>query len=75
MFLEPDIVFYLDCDEKIAFQRKSDIPSIVCLSERRKLFLTACETLKWVKIDSALSVENISQKVKYTIENRLNIRL
>ncbi|MBA7489546.1 Thymidylate kinase [subsurface metagenome] len=39
LFPTPDITFLVDLPEKIAYQRKNDIPSIGYLKERRKIYL------------------------------------
>ena len=44
-FPRPDISFFLDIDENVAFSRKKDIPSVDYLKQRKKYYLTLMNIL------------------------------
>ena len=64
LFPEPDIVFYVDCPEDIAFSRKDDAPDIKYLKDRRRLYLELADKYNWKKVDGTLPVEKITEYIK-----------
>lgn len=49
---KPSLVFLIDAPEEVAIKRKDDIPSIIHLSERRKLYLCLAKRYGFTVIDS-----------------------
>jgi dTMP kinase len=74
-FPKPDMVFYIDCPEEIAFQRKQDIftPDIKHHRDRRKLYLKLTEKYHWIKIDGTLSVDEIANQIKGRVNEGFGI--
>lgn len=72
-FPEPDLVFYIDCPEDIAFSRKSDIytPDIEYHRVRRKLYLKLTDKYNWIKIDGTQSVDEIAVEIKDRVYKQL----
>lgn len=63
-FPKPDMVIYIDCPESIAISRKNDIPNLEYLISRRELYLKLSEKYGWVKINGALPIDTIENKIK-----------
>lgn len=53
---KPDIVFLIDLPEKIAYQRKSDIPSVNYLNEQRKTYLEIGKEYEMVMLNGSKSL-------------------
>jgi len=60
---EPAIAFLIDLPEEIAFQRKSDIPSIEYLRERKNLYLSIGSEFNMIILNGAENPENIKETV------------
>jgi len=75
LFPKPDVTIYLDCTEDKAFSRKSDIPSVDSLKDRRKLFLMAAGLMKWDKIDGSLNIDAVWKETKRIVGGKLKISL
>lgn len=75
LFPRPNIVFYIDCPENIAFSRKHDefTPNIEYLIDRRKLYLELSEKYNWITIDGTLPIEDIAAGIKNKVYNDLSI--
>ena len=71
VFPRPDLVFFIDCPEEVAFSRKKDAPNLEYLQERRKLYMMLADKHGWIKIDGALPVEQIAEIVLKTVENKV----
>ena len=71
LFPKPDMVVYIDCSEDIAFSRKNDAPDIEYLIERRELYLKLANKYKWIKINGALSVNEVAAQIKDKVYKRL----
>jgi len=50
LFPKPDTVFLLDVPEKVAFKRKSDVPALTYLIDRRKLYLALAEEYPSIEV-------------------------
>lgn len=60
---EPDIKYFIDIDEGVAYKRKNDTPSINYLIERRMLYkLLACE-YKMTVLDGTSDFQLLNSKV------------
>ena len=59
----PDIIFLIDLPEEVAYRRKSDIPSVGYLKDRRKYYLSAADKFKMIKIDGDGGIEDIERKI------------
>ena len=59
----PDIIFLIDLPEEVAYKRKSDIPSIEYLRDRRKYYLSAADNFNMIKIDGEGGIEDIEQRI------------
>lgn len=57
IFPKPDIIFLLDVDEKVAYQRKEDVPNIDYLIERRKIYLEIGTYCKMFIIDTSKNLD------------------
>ncbi len=55
----PDLVFFIDVPEEIAFLRKNDIPSIEYLEERREIYQAICQKYNMVVINGTKPIEKI----------------
>ena len=73
LFPKPDLVIYVDCPEHIAFSRKTDIPDIAYIKDRRELYLKLADRYGWVKIDGTLPIDEIASQVKDRVRSRLGI--
>jgi len=50
LFPKPDVVFLLDVPEEVALQRKSDIPALTYLIDRRNFYLALAEKYSSIKV-------------------------
>jgi thymidylate kinase len=73
IFPQPDMVFYIDCPETIAFSRKDDAPNIEYLIDRRRLYLQLADRYGWIKMNGTLPVDDLAVKIKDNIHRRFNI--
>jgi dTMP kinase len=55
----PDIVFLIDIPEKIAFERKNDIPSIEYLNERRQSYINIGKQYSMILLDGSEQLETL----------------
>lgn len=63
IFPKPDKIFLIDIDEGIAFRRKSDVPSIDYLIERRKLYLEFSQYCKMTVLDGTKDITYLKDLV------------
>lgn len=68
---EPDITFLIDVSEDIAYKRKSDIPSIEYLKQRRKTYLNMGKERKMVILDGSKNLNSLRNVIKRTIINEI----
>ena len=59
----PDIVFLIDLPEEVAYKRKSDIPAIGYLRDRRRNYLSAANRYKMIRIDGTGKIEDIEREI------------
>jgi len=73
IFPEPDLVFYIDCPEEVAYSRKNDIftPNINYLIDRRKLYLELADKYKWTILDGTLPISEIAIQIKEKTNDKL----
>jgi thymidylate kinase len=69
--LRPDILYLIDIDEDIAFQRKNDIPSIHYLEDRRKLYLILTHLPQTSILDGSSDPDDLMNHVYSEINTRL----
>lgn len=72
-FPKPDIVILVDCPVNIAFSRKIDAPNIDYLKKRRELYLLLANRYGWIKVDGALSIDEIAVQIKNKVNKILGI--
>lgn len=60
---KPDLVFLIDVPEEIAFQRKSDTPSIEYLRERRRMYLDIGEEYGIVILDGSKKLDELRREI------------
>lgn len=70
----PDIVFFIDVPEEIAFKRKNDIPSLEYLVLRRRLYLDIIRDHNIVALDGTKSIDELENIVINYIVNNLERR-
>jgi thymidylate kinase len=61
---EPDYLFYINIPEKIAYERKDDVPHLDYLIERKKLYDALEQSFEIIELDGTNTVDEISSKVK-----------
>lgn len=61
---KPDLVFLIDTPEKIAFNRKEDVPSLKYLRETRELYLRLAEEYGMIVLDGRQPVDHLSSKIE-----------
>ena len=59
LFPKPSLIFLVDVPEEIAYQRKSDIPSIEYLKKRRGIYLDIGKKCDMVILDGTKSLEEL----------------
>lgn len=57
---KPDLIFYIDIPEEIAYSRKDDVPHIHYLEERKKLYDDLERSFEIIKIDGTKTIEEIT---------------
>tara|TARA_B100000959_G_C14925223_1_gene601228 strand:+ start:214 stop:882 length:669 start_codon:yes stop_codon:yes gene_type:complete len=65
---KPDITFLVDVDEKLAFSRKNDIPSISYLEERKKHYV-GLDFNEIFKVDGSCEIETLEKIVMKKIND------
>jgi dTMP kinase len=73
IFPKPDIIFLIDVPEETAFRRKSDIPSIEYLRERRKIYLKIGREYKMKILDGTKEFERLQKEIENEVLNRINM--
>lgn len=68
---KPDLVFFIDLPEEVAFQRgKEDIPSPAYLSKRRGIYLRMSQWDEMVVLDGTRNIKELSDIVKSRVISR-----
>jgi thymidylate kinase len=57
---KPDLIFYIDIPEEIAYSRKDDVPHINYLQVRKKLYDDLERSFEIIKIDGAETIKEIT---------------
>lgn len=68
----PDLVFLIDLPEDIAFQRKSDTPSIEYLREIRNIYLDVGKEEEMVVLDGDKNLNEIQHRAVEVVQEFLN---
>lgn len=63
LFPRPELTFLVDVPEDVAYQRKSDIPSIEYLKERRGIYLDVGKEYGMVILDASRNLDNLENVV------------
>jgi len=63
LFPKPTYVFFLDASERIAFERKDDVPSMDYLVEHRRFYSKICDKVGVTRIDSSDAPEQIHRQL------------
>ena len=73
LFPKPTMVFLLDVQEPVAFERKNDIPSIEYLQDRRRIYLVLKDILNVNMINGDKDFEIIHNVIRREIFQQLGI--
>lgn len=68
---KPDIVFLMDLPEEVAFQRKTDTPSLAYLQARRRLYLDLAQSDGMVVLDSSRDFQENQAEVQRRVRRLL----
>lgn len=68
---KPDLFFLIDVPEEIAFQRKTDIPSVDYLEERRRLYLHLAKRDKVIILDGSKDPEELERVIQDRVLERV----
>lgn len=71
IFPKPDLLIYLDVPDEIALSRKTDIPSIKYLQERRQIYKKLLISYRFNSLDGTESIESLT-KTSWNIINNGN---
>lgn len=67
LFPLPDKTFLLDIPERVAYNRKKDIPHIEYLRERRYLYLYIAKKFNMIILDGKKALEDLKNKIEEII--------
>ena len=67
LFPKPDIVFFIDIPEHIAYTRKGDVPSVDYLAKQRAMYLKLIEEYDIRVLDGTKSKEELLNVVKMEV--------
>lgn len=67
--LKPGVTFLVDIPEEMAFSRKSDIPHIKYLRDRRKMYLNLASIFNMHILDGTKSIEDLMKDIIITLNN------
>ena len=68
---DPDIVFLVDIPEKIAFERKNDVPSIEYLYERRQSYINISKQYSMIALDGTEQLETLHSLIWQKVQEVL----
>lgn len=71
--IRPDIAFLIDLPEEIAYQRKSDTPSLEYLRERRKLYLEIAREFRIVVLEGTKELDELLKEIVGKTKKNLKI--
>lgn len=71
IYPRPVLVYLIDLPEQIAFSRKTDIPSIHYLSERRSRYLALAQQFGFRILDGQLPLESLEQMIRCDISDHV----
>jgi len=63
IFPKPDITFLIDIDEEIAFSRKTDVPALEYLKERREIYLWLGKEYKMKILSGEKDIKELNNKI------------
>jgi len=72
---KPDIVFFIDIPEKIAFSRKNDTPSIEYLTEKRSIYENLGKIYRFHVLDGCKTKEDLINKVTEDVFHEFNNKI
>lgn len=64
LFPQPDLVFFIDCPEEVAFSRKDDTPDLEYLKARTIFYQRFASKYGWIRIAGTKSIEEIATELK-----------
>jgi thymidylate kinase len=64
---KPDLIFFIDAPEEIAFKRKHDTPHLDYLRTRRKIYQAFSRSKSLVTLDGTKSIDSICAEVIHVI--------
>lgn len=64
IFPRPDIIFFIDTPEYVAYNRKGDIPSIEYLYRQKSIYQKLFDEYDMLRIDGTKNIEDISNMIK-----------
>ena len=68
---KPDIVFFIDAPEELAFERKDDVPSLGYLQKRRKIYLESVKQYCSFVLDGSEDPIKLEEAVQLRIRQHL----
>jgi len=71
IFPKPNMAFLLDLPEEVAYQRKSDTPSVEYLKERRSLYLDIAKEYGMIILDGLRRPEDLLCEVQKKVWQRI----
>lgn len=72
---KPDLIFFLDNPEQVSYGRKSDIPSIAHLTNRRRIYLDMARKAGATVLDGSRGLEEVESAIQGEIRQRLGVSL
>jgi dTMP kinase len=70
---KPDITFIVDVNEEIAFSRKSDVPNINYLKDRRRLYLEIGNYYNMIKLNGNEKADDVYSNCTRRLRNEFNM--
>ncbi len=74
LFPRPDLIFFIDLPEEIAYQRKSDVPSIDYLSRRRQAYLYMSKEQEMTLLDGTRNPGELEDTVQSRVKELIKTR-
>lgn len=69
----PDVTFLVQVPEKVAVQRKSDIPSVSYIRIRNELYNRFAQTKEMIILDGTLTISQLETQVMNIMDEKLKI--
>jgi len=73
-FPEPDIIFLIDVPEEVAYHRKSDVPSIRYLKERRGMYLELGKEYGMMILDGTKNLEELKDLIQKKVLEKVEVK-